>query len=221
MNKKELVPIALILAAVVLSIYVYPLLPDTVAIHWNASGQANGYSSKLFHVLLFPGIILFMYALFEILPRIEVFRKNLQSFSKHFFAIKVALLSFFVYVYVLATAANLGYTFNFGIWLMPALGLLFVIIGYAIQFAKRNFFVGIRTPWTMASDTVWKKTHKAGSKVFIGLGVWTALIGFIFPPKWLIWVMIVPLAASVVWMFWYSYALYKKESNNFKKEPKL
>ena len=221
MNKKELIPIGIILLTLITAIYIYPLLPAQVPIHWNAAGEVDDYGSRLFHVLMFPGIILFIYALFEIIPRIEVFRKNIKSFMKHFFVMKVSILAFMFYVFILTTLPNFGFTVNFNLLLMPAVGLLMVVIGYLIKFAKRNFFVGIRTPWTLASDSVWKKTHEVGSWVFMGMGVWLAVVGLIFSPKYLVWGILVPVLGSVVWMFWYSYKLYKEESGDFKKEPKL
>jgi uncharacterized membrane protein len=125
------------------------------------------------------------------------------------------------YVFILTTLPNFGYSINFNVLLMPAVGLLMVVIGYLIKFAKRNFFIGIRTPWTLASDTVWKKTHEIGSKVFIGLGVWLAIVGLVLPVKFIVWGIMIPIFGMVIWMFVYSYLLYKKESENFKKEPKL
>jgi uncharacterized membrane protein len=104
---------------------------------------------------------------------------------------------------------------------MPAVGALFVIIGYLIKFSKRNFFVGLRTPWTLASDYVWEKTHKVGSWIFMALGVWMAVVGLLFSPKYLVWGILVPVFGMFIWMFVYSYLLYKKESEDFKKEPKL
>jgi|TARA_Y100000310_G_scaffold345118_1_gene461911 uncharacterized membrane protein len=221
LNKKELIPIALLIVAALLAIYVYPLLPAEVPMHWNAAGEVDSYGSKLFHVLLYPGIIVFIYALFELIPRIEVFRKNIKDFMKHFFIMKVAIMAFMIYIFALTTLPALGYAINFNVFLMPAVGLLMVIIGYLIKFAKRNFFVGIRTPWTLASDTVWKKTHELGSWVFMAMGVWLAVVGLILSPKYLVWGILVPVLGSVVWMFVYSYLLYKKESEDFQKEPKL
>ncbi|MDP7282427.1 MAG: SdpI family protein, partial [Candidatus Undinarchaeales archaeon] len=132
-----------------------------------------------------------------------------------------SILAFMLYVFVLTTLPNFGFSINFNVLLMPAVGLLMVVIGYLIRFAKRNFFVGIRTPWTLASDSVWKKTHEVGSWVFIGIGVWLAVVGLILPVNLVVWGIMVPVLGMVVWMFVYSYLLYKKESEDFQKEPKL
>jgi len=221
MNKKEIIPIGIILLTLVIAGYIYPLLPAQIPTHWNAAGEVDAYGSKLFHVLMFPGIILLIYALFEVIPRIEVFRKNIRAFMKHFFVMKVSIMAFMCYIFVLTTLPNFGYGINFNIWLMPAVGLLMGVIGYLIKFAKRNFFVGIRTPWTLASDHVWKKTHDIGSKLFMTMGVWIALSGLVLSPKYIMWGIMVPILGLVVWMFVYSYLLYKKESQDFSKEPKL
>ena len=221
MNKKEIIPIAIIFFTLLTAFYIFPRLPAQVPTHWNAAGEIDAYGSRLFHVLMFPGIIVFIYGLFELIPRIEVFRKNIKSFMKHFFIMKVSILAFMLYVFVLTTLPNFGFSINFNVLLMPAVGLLMVVIGYLIRFAKRNFFVGIRTPWTLASDSVWKKTHEVGSWVFIGIGVWLAVVGLILPVNLVVWGIMVPVLGMVVWMFVYSYLLYKKESEDFQKEPKL
>jgi len=220
MKKKELIPLTIVLLTVLVAIYIYPLLPARVPIHWNAASEIDGYGSRLFHVLMFPGIIVFIYALFQLIPKIEVFRKNIKSFMKYFFVMKVTIMGFLFYIFVLTTLPNFGFNIKFNILLMPALGTMFMVIGYVMKFAKRNFFVGFRTPWTLASDKVWKKTHEVGSKLFMILGVWLAISGF-FPTKYFMWYILVPVFGLVLWMFVYSYRLYKKESKGFKKEPKL
>ena len=74
---------------------------------------------------------------------------------------------------------------------------------------KRNFFIGIKTPWTLASERVWKKTHEMGGKVFMGTAV-LILVGMLFP-DYTIWFMLVPLLGGIGWIFIYSYLEFRKE----------
>jgi len=106
----------------------------------------------------------------------------------------------------------LGYT-NFGIGnaILPAIGLLFIVVGSLLRKAKRNFFIGIRTPWTLSSDTVWEKTHQLGSVLFMISGVLAVIGGFI-GGNTAFWMLIIPLIGSTVFLLVYSYVLYERET---------
>jgi uncharacterized membrane protein len=117
-----------------------------------------------------------------------------------------------MYVQGLTLAWNLGFThFKMSTSLMPALGLLFILVGYMIRKAKRNFFIGIRTPWTLSSDKVWDETHRVGSWLFIGSGV-IASIGSFFGRMTAFWLVFVPLIGSAIFLVIYSYMLYQRET---------
>lgn len=210
MNKKEYLPIGIMLLVIAISVYLYPILPDQVPTHWNAAGDVDGYSSKLFHVTMFPALIILIAGLFHIIPRIGVFRKNIEAFMEYFYVMKVTVLAFFLYLYVITTLPNFGIGISMNFAIMPAVGFLFIIIGYMMKFAKRNFFVGIRTPWALASDKVWKKTHELGSKLFMVIGIWMFFVAFL-PPKFVIWALLIPIIVFVFWMYAYSYFEWKKE----------
>ena len=94
--------------------------------------------------------------------------------------------------------------------MLPMIGLLFFFIGYMLKKAKRNFFIGIRTPWTLSSDTVWNKTHQLGSALFMLSGAF-AIIGGFFGGMLAFWLMFVPLMGSTLFLVVYSYILYRNE----------
>ena len=104
---------------------------------------------------------------------------------------------------------------------MPGIAALFFYIGYAMQFVKRNYFVGIRTPWTLSSDEVWDKTHKVGSKMFMLLGVAFILI-LIAPPNFFVWIILASIFLMVFGVFAYSYYIWTKlgRPNNGRKKGK-
>jgi uncharacterized membrane protein len=122
------------------------------------------------------------------------------------------MVGFMIYVHVLTLRWNLGYT-DFGIsrGMLPAMGLLFIIIGSLLRKAKRNFFIGIRTPWTLSSDTVWDKTHQLGATLFVASGV-LAVIGGFFGGMVAFWMLMGPLLGSTVFLLVYSYVLYQRET---------
>jgi len=112
------------------------------------------------------------------------------------------------YIHVLTLAWNLGYRFNMLQMMLPGFGLLFVFMGSMVERAKPNWFVGIRTPWTISNSVVWEKTHRLGGLLFKISGV-LALLGVFFPAL-AIWFILVPvLAASVVTVV-YSYVVFRQ-----------
>jgi uncharacterized membrane protein len=94
--------------------------------------------------------------------------------------------------------------------MLPALGVLFIFVGYLMRKAKRNFFIGIRTPWTLSSDRVWDETHRVGSVMFMVAGV-LAFLGSLFGGTTAFWLIFVPIMASVLVTLVYSYILYQRE----------
>jgi uncharacterized membrane protein len=187
-------------------------LPDSMASHWNANDQVNGYMPKFWGVFLMPLLTVGMFLLFLAIPNIDPLKANIAQFREAFNLFIVLLVAFMLYVYGLSLAWNLGYAgFNMSRAMLPALGLLFIFIGFLFRSAKRNFFIGIRTPWTLSSDRVWNETHRLGSVLFMISGV-LAFIGALFGGQTALWFMFIPLIGSTVFLLIYSYLLYERET---------
>ncbi|OGD69024.1 hypothetical protein A3I18_00220 [Candidatus Campbellbacteria bacterium RIFCSPLOWO2_02_FULL_35_11] len=212
-NKLTKISILLLIAvSFAIGIIVYPRLPETVASHWNTQGMVDGYMSKFWGIFLMPMFLIFIYALYLIIPKIDPLKNNLESFRKQFNLLILLISIFLFYTFALTIAWNLGMVFDMNNFILPALGIFFYYIGVLIKHAKRNWFVGIRTPWTLSSDYVWDKTHKIGSKLFKIIGVIT-LLG-VFLPNYIFGLFLVLLIGSVLYLFIYSYILFKKENEN-------
>jgi uncharacterized membrane protein len=119
------------------------------------------------------------------------------------------MIVFLFYIYLLSIAWNLEYRFNMTRMILPAIGILFFYIGILVENAKRNWFIGIRTPWTLSSDKVWAKTHKLGGKLFKIAGV-IAFLGILLQ-KYSIWLLLVPALIAGLYPVVYSYFEYQKE----------
>jgi uncharacterized membrane protein len=200
-----------ILAATLASAIVYPRLPEMAASHWNAAGQVDDYMPRFWAAFLMPlltaGLVLFFFAI----PRIDPLRANIAAFRDAFNLFIVLFVGFMVYIYFLTLLWNLGYTgFNMSEAMLPALGVLFIFVGYLMRKAKRNFFIGIRTPWTLSSDRVWDETHRVGAVMFMVAGV-LAFLGSLFGGTTAFWLIFVPIMASVLVTLVYSYILYQRE----------
>jgi len=208
-----IIVLIMILAAVLAGLVVWSRLPDPMASHWSANDQVNGYISKFWGVFLMPLVTLGMFLLFLLIPNIDPLKANIAKFRGVFNAFIACIVGFMLYIHALTLLWNLGYT-SFGISkaLLPALGLLLILIGNLMRQAKRNWFIGIRTPWTLSSDTVWDKTHQLGAILFMASGA-LALIGPFFGGVTAFWLFFVPLMGSTVFLVIYSYLLYRRETH--------
>lgn len=200
--------IVLLLFAV--SAFFYPQLPDKLASHWNAAGQADGYSSKFWGLFMLPIIAIFLSLLLVFIPRLDPLKANVEKFKGYYYGFVIVFLLFFFYLHLLTIFFNLGYTFNMTTFLIPAFATLFYFMGFMVSKAKRNYFIGIRTPWTLASDSVWDKTHKLGGKLFKIAAIIT-LLGVLLG-QYAIWFMLVPISLVAIITVVYSYLVFRKEA---------
>lgn len=204
------ISVALIAVAILAGLLLWSRLPDPMPAHWNAAGEIDGYMSKFWGVFLIPIISIALAGLFLIIPNIDPLKANIAQFRSTFNWFIVVFVVYMLYVYALTLFAALGTSFNMTLMLLPAVGLLFIGTGYLMNGAKRNFFIGIRTPWTLSSDTVWDETHKLGSKLFMLGGVVTILCAFLGESG--IWIMLVAMLGAAFVPIVYSYVLYQRET---------
>ncbi len=186
----------------------YPQMPEQMASHWNAQGMVDGYTSKFLGLFLFPLIATGLTLLFIAIPLIDPLKANIAKFRKYYDWFVVLFLLFFQYLYVLTILWNKNMSFDMMRALLPAMGILFFYIGIMIQNAKRNYMIGIRTPWTLANDEVWNKTHYLGGRLFMAAGI-IAAIGAIWPKYGLIFILVPVLLVTLV-SVGYSYFIYRK-----------
>ncbi len=210
MNKPLIITLSAFLLSIALGVYLSPLMPDSMVSHWGITGEPNGYMPKAVALSLVPFIMLIMAGLFELFSHIDPLKENIASFRKEFDMFMIALVLFLFYIHILTLLWNMGITFNLGQWMLPAMGLLFWNIGTLLGKTKRNYFVGIRTPWTLANDTVWEKTHILGGKLFKVSGIVTAL--GTFAPMYGFILLLVTIVMSAFISIIYSYIVFKKES---------
>src|SRR3990172_9478163 len=162
----------LIVLAVLAGILLWDKLPDQMASHWNENDQVDGYMSKFWGMFMMPLVTLGMLGLFLIVPSIDPLKANIAQFRGTFNAFIALIIAFMLYIHGLTLAWSLGYqNFKMSIAMLPFIGVLFIFIGNLMRKAKRNWFIGIRTPWTLSSDRVWDETHRIGSVLFMISGV--------------------------------------------------
>lgn len=209
MRKTEIIVLVIILLAFVAGIYFYPQVPAQMASHWDAQGQVNGYMAKFWGLFLMPLILVVLALLFVTVPIIDPLKINIEKFRKYYNTFIVLLFVFMIFVHFQIILWNLGIKISPNAVLPAGLGLLFFYTGILCEHAKRNWFIGIRTPWTLSSEKVWEKTHKIGGKLFKVVGIVT-FIGIFFQ-KYAVIFIIVPVILVTAYAYIYSYLEYKKE----------
>ena len=200
----------------ILTIAIYPAAPDRVVSHWNAAGQADGYMSKLWGLFLIPLIMTGLVALLAILPRIDPHKMNYEKFRDYYEGFILLFVLFLLAIQVQIILWSLGYQVSTNLTFPPLMGILFIYIGFLLGHAEQNWFVGIRTPWTLSSETVWKKTHEVGGKLFKIAGVISC--AGVFAGTYALWFVLVPVLAVSVYTVVYSYLEFQKEVNSQKGE---
>ena len=205
-----IISVALVLIASLTGILLWNNLPDLMASHWNVNDQVNGYIPKFWGVFMMPLITTGMLLLFLIIPGIDPLKANIEQFRDYFNTFITLMIAFMVYIHTLTLIWNVGYTgFRMSSAMLPAMGLLFIFMGVLITKARRNFFIGIRTPWTLSSDHVWNETHRLGGKLYVAAGV-LAFFGAFFPDQAVWFIMFPVIGASLVSVV-YSYILFQQE----------
>jgi uncharacterized membrane protein len=207
-----IISIILIAIAIIAGAVFWNRLPDQMASHWDINDQVNGTMPKFWGVSLMPLITLGMLALFLIVPSIDPLKANIAKFRESFNLFIVLIIAFMLYIHGLTLAWSLGYQdFNMSTAMIPFMGVLFIAVGFMLRKAKRNFFIGIRTPWTLSSDSVWDKTHQLGAILFMASGA-LAIIGGFFGGMTAFWMIFAPLIGSSLFLVIYSYFLYRQET---------
>lgn len=207
-TQKEILPIALIALAFIVGSFLYPQLPDKIPSHWNVEGEIDAWSSKNFGVFFFPGITLGLYLLMTFIPLIDPLRRNYPKFHIPYFWFRTLFVLFFVSLYFYTLWAALGTKLNINYFIIPVLSVLFILIGIFLPKVRKNYFVGIKTPWTIHSEEVWDKTHQFGGKVFVAAGA-ISLAGLFFPEHSFLVLMTAILSAAFISVI-YSYFVFRK-----------
>jgi len=203
----DVVCLVVVLAGLALAAVMYPLLPDPMPSHWNFAGDVNGWMPRFWGVMIFPIIMAAIWLMFLVLPRISPRGFEMDPFVRAWGYLRVAFLAFmlFIEVIVFRAAQNQGKMQQGGLFV--AMGVLLVLMGNFLGKVTRNFFVGIRTPWTLANQEVWLRTHRLGGKCFVAAGFAVVASSLLGLGPWPI--MAVILAAALVPVA-YSYVLYRK-----------
>lgn len=208
--KNELLFIAILLLPVFYMLIVWSKLPAQVPIHWNVYGEIDNYGSRywlfVFNVAL--------YVLLLLAPKFDSKRNNYEKFAKTFYLFRLFFQLFFCVISCLIITAALGVSIRIEHYIVPGIAILFTVFGNYMNRIKQNSFIGIRTPWTLASEMVWHKTHYVTGKLWFWLSLAMIFLSFLIDGVALFVIFMVYLFVLVVVPMGYSYLFSKKKATN-------
>lgn len=208
-DRTDLMCLVAVLLHVVLTFVFYSDLPDPVPTHWNAAGEVDGYTPKPWGAWLFPLLTLGVFLLFKLIVWISPHGFRMESFLNVVNILKLATVLFMLVIGVTVIMAARGAAFDPGDVVVPGVGVLLIVVGNYMGKLRKNFFIGIRTPWTLASDEVWARTHRLGGWTFVLAGllmVLTGLSGLQSATGFLITAVLIAALLPVL----YSFVIYRR-----------
>jgi uncharacterized membrane protein len=181
--------VAVILAALAGTMVAYPYLPSIVPIHWDAHGNVNGWGPKWSLFLYGPGMMLFIVLMFAAIPWLSPKKFEVDSFRATYLYIMIIVVAMLAYCHLLILMSSLASLSHVVLDVSRAVEggvcLLIALLGNVMGKVRRNFFVGIRTPWTIANEQVWNATHRLAAKTFFAGGLLGLIAVILHAPFWL------------------------------------
>lgn len=210
MRRSEVTIIGIILLSFVIGTYFYTQMPEIITSHWDVQGQPNGYMPKIWGLFLMPLISIVLFLFFILIPKIDPLKANIKKFRKYYDRFVVLIIAFLFYLQLLTIFWNIGIGFDIIQFLAPGFGIVFYYCGVLLENTKRNWFIGIKTPWTLSNEKVWEKTNKLGGKLFKISGL-VAVFGILFE-SYALFLILFPMILVLFYTVVYSYVEYRKRA---------
>jgi uncharacterized membrane protein len=198
--------ILLIAAALAVTVLVYPHLPAQVPVHWNIHSQPDNYGPRWTLFLFGPGFMTAVMALTWVLPWLSPKRFEIDSFWQTYHMVMLMVFAMMAYIDGVMLWADCGRAIDMGRAISFGICLFFVLIGNVMGKLRRNFYLGVRTPWTLASERVWNATHRFAAKTFVAGG----LVGLVFSIFGLFFAAILATLVGGLAPVVYSLVIYKQ-----------
>jgi immunity protein, SdpI family len=178
-GRTNLLSLGLVILAFAITAALYHRLPESVPVHWDVRGEPNGFMSKPWGPFMLPLVMAGVHLVLTVIPSMSPRGYRIERFQRVFEILQAAVLAFLFFVTVIAVLAGIGAPVPMDRAMLAGVGLLLVVVGNFMGKLTKNFFVGIRTPWTLASDEVWLRTHRLGGKLFVLAGGFLFIAGLV------------------------------------------
>lgn len=179
LRRSDIAAVLVLLVTAGTTALVYPSLPEQFAVHFDASGTPDSFYGRTLGAAIIPAMSVGVYVMFRVLPLIDPRGENFREFQPTYDAIVLLVLVFLAFVQGLLLAYNLGVEYPQNALVLGGAGILLALLGILFSRAKPNWFVGIRTPWTLSDDEVWRRTHRAAAPLFVLAGAVIAAGAFL------------------------------------------
>lgn len=188
----------------------YPGLPDQIPTSWGFDGNVT-YDSKN-TIWMITGMLVLFAFMFDILPHIDPRKKNYQKFGRiyDFFAVGLQLFLSAMIGIIISESHHPG-RIQTGKVVLIAFSIMFVLLGNYMPKIQSNFYMGIKTPWTLASDEVWRKTHRFAGKLYVCSGGLTLLASLLLPASVAGWILMALVLGTSVVVMLASYLWWREE----------
>jgi len=208
--KTELPQVLVLAGMFLLASVSWSTAPERIPLHWNVAGQVDRYGGKVEGLLLIPFLAVGVYLLFLVLPRIDPGRANYPRFAGAYQVIRVTLVVFLALIYGIIHLWIRGHAVPVAAWVPLLAGGLLIIVGNLMGKVRPNWFVGIRTPWTLSSKLAWTRTHRLGGWLLIALGLMLMALAVV-RWAWAVWLVGGAAAGFTAWAAVYSYLVWRAD----------
>lgn len=209
--KRDWPAVVLVIMALAAGVVFYQDLPDKVPAHWNLQGEVDRYASKFWGAFGIPLLAASVYIMMLVAPYFDPKRDNYSRFGDSYRILKIALVAVLTLLYAVVLLSAMGFGVPVDRVVIIALGLMFMVIGNMMGRFRHNYFVGIKTPWTLASEQVWRKTHRLAARIWVPAGLVCILAGAVLGGERGFPVFFGAIGLAVLAPVIYSFAEYRKE----------
>jgi uncharacterized membrane protein len=214
--KNEWLQLVILLLPFCAAILLWDSLPERMPIHWNARGEIDDYAGKPFATLFLPVLNVAMAAIFFLVSAIDpkVLRSQPEvraSFHRIFRIVRVSFTAFISLVALAVIISTVGVPLDIPRTIVIGFALLFGVLGNFMSKIRPNYFVGIRTPWTLESRDVWVRTHRFAARLMVAVSVISVATGLLVPTPALVWIISAVFTLFIVLTFAYSFFIYKQQ----------
>lgn len=219
MNEKKIptwfyLRVGMVVFMFLICVVIFDYMPEQMPIHWWVSGKADGFASKSVALLMLPVLSAVMMLFFELIPFLDPRKSMYKKFDTAWESLKNYIIWFFVYLYLVTIFLSVTPSISMNFFMMVGLWVLFILMWKSMSHIRSNYFIWIRTPWSLENEEVWDRTHKLAGWAFSLWGWFLFLSAFLgFHPLYIL--IFVILSVSLIPLV-YSYYLYKKINNSKK-----
>jgi len=208
--RTELAQWVLLMVMFALAAVTWSHAPERIPSHWNVHGEIDGWSGRFMGLLFLPLVAMGLYLLLAFIPRLDPGRANYERFGGVYAILRTTIMLLLFTIYAVTHAVIRGATVDMNLVLGLAVGAMFVVFGNLLGKVRPNWFVGVRTPWTLSSKLSWTKTHRLAGWMFLGCGL-LVLVGTLVHPKWAAWFIIATVVPTAIAPIVYSYFAWRAD----------